>query len=559
MTRSNKRITPDRVTELSTCEVFVFGSNLQGQHYGGAARLAHECFGAQWGVGSGPTGRCYAIPTMHGSIEDIRPYVEEFCAYAQQHPNTRFLVTRVGCGIAGFSDEDIAPLFEKCSAMDNVSLPREWLPMVIPTYISSEVYPQGKAPTPAVVSEQMLRELCQQYAYQIGTCITERLPSIRIRYIVEEGLFGYKSLGDFFFLGEDLYVFDLDDAWAEAHNSEAVLQALGDECYGRGYAHRVLFAGVSTRVRDLNDELIYTGDVLELALGQEVHHTFALGDFDLEEKGGMQPIYAFILDNHYLSLEEALRSGYSLRRVGTVFYRLDWQETRSVNSRVLSFNLCAEEGVSLFRSTPSFISELEGCSAPEITASEYHCKVGAPNSSEGHKSKINSQQLGQIGEYLVAAKLIERGMNAFLANMSLKNCPMYDIVCVAPKGDRTALVQVKTTQERNIPTGFSLGNATKQTLQKRIVGPWVFVHRVEDQYRFFVLSRSEVIQLIYQSNDWYVNRWRGRKSPLNLNNVLGLNVSWLEGKGEPANDRHEAFDNPLLSSAEDCWDKIWQV
>ena len=59
-----KVVTPDHITHLSACEVFVFGSNLAGHHHGGAARMAHECFGAEWGVGVGPTGQCYAIPTM---------------------------------------------------------------------------------------------------------------------------------------------------------------------------------------------------------------------------------------------------------------------------------------------------------------------------------------------------------------------------------------------------------------------------------------------------------------------------------------------------------------
>lgn len=107
------RITPERITELSMCEVFVFGSNLEGQHHGGAARMACDRFGAEWGVGVGPTGKCYAIPTMHGGIEDIKPYVDDFVKYVKRHPNNRFLVTPIGCGIAGFKDEEIAPLFKE--------------------------------------------------------------------------------------------------------------------------------------------------------------------------------------------------------------------------------------------------------------------------------------------------------------------------------------------------------------------------------------------------------------------------------------------------------------
>ena len=104
---NRKRFIPDWVEHLSKCEVFVFGSNIEGMHMGGAARVAYEKFGAEWGVGDGPTGRCYAIPTMHGGLEAIRPYAEKFIAYAKTHPMNRFLLTRVGCGIAGFKDYDL--------------------------------------------------------------------------------------------------------------------------------------------------------------------------------------------------------------------------------------------------------------------------------------------------------------------------------------------------------------------------------------------------------------------------------------------------------------------
>ena len=85
--------TPRHITHLSKCEVFVFGSNLAGHHRGGAARMAHELFGAEWGVGSGPTGQCYAIPTMQGGIETIRPYVDEFIEYAKAHPMIQLLMS----------------------------------------------------------------------------------------------------------------------------------------------------------------------------------------------------------------------------------------------------------------------------------------------------------------------------------------------------------------------------------------------------------------------------------------------------------------------------------
>lgn len=89
--------------------------------------MAHELFGAEWGVGSGPTGQCYAIPTMQGGLETIRPYVDAFIEYAKAHPMNRFLVTRVGCGIAGFTDKQMAPLFYDAMFVPNITLPREWV------------------------------------------------------------------------------------------------------------------------------------------------------------------------------------------------------------------------------------------------------------------------------------------------------------------------------------------------------------------------------------------------------------------------------------------------
>ena len=118
-----RRVTPDRIESLRPDEVFVFGSNLQGQHMGGAARLAYERFGAIWGQGKGLQGQSYALPTMDLSLEEIAKYVEEFIWFADQHPELTFLVTRVGCGIAGFRDEQIAPLFANAFSLRNVFLP----------------------------------------------------------------------------------------------------------------------------------------------------------------------------------------------------------------------------------------------------------------------------------------------------------------------------------------------------------------------------------------------------------------------------------------------------
>ena len=122
-----KRFTPDNITELKGNEIFVFGSNLAGLHRGGAARAANLYFGAEWGVGVGLTGHCYAIPTMHGGVKDIKPYVDAFVKDAAKHTDKIFLVTKIACGIAGFKPNDIAPLFKECLAMENVYLPKEFV------------------------------------------------------------------------------------------------------------------------------------------------------------------------------------------------------------------------------------------------------------------------------------------------------------------------------------------------------------------------------------------------------------------------------------------------
>lgn len=115
--------TPECINSLSDNEVFVFGSNLRGWHQGGAAKHAHRYFGAIWGQGVGLQGQSYAIPTMQGDIDTIKPYVDEFIVFAKNHQELTFLVTRIGCGIAGFKDEEIAPLFIEALGYENIVLP----------------------------------------------------------------------------------------------------------------------------------------------------------------------------------------------------------------------------------------------------------------------------------------------------------------------------------------------------------------------------------------------------------------------------------------------------
>ena len=117
-----RRVASDRIATLGENEIFVFGSNIQGSHGGGAAWYAHKNFGAEWGVGEGLTGRTYALPTMEGPTS-LKHAVDNFIACAKQHPELTFLVTAVGCGIAGYRPNEVAPLFREATSLENVYLP----------------------------------------------------------------------------------------------------------------------------------------------------------------------------------------------------------------------------------------------------------------------------------------------------------------------------------------------------------------------------------------------------------------------------------------------------
>ena len=125
-----RNYTPENITHLEPDDIFVFGSNLEGMHMGGAARVAYEKFGAKWGQGVGIQGQSYAIPTMQGGVETIKPYVDEFINLAREWDQNTFYVTRIGCGIAGFTDEEIAPLFDEAYDLYNVRLPKSFADII---------------------------------------------------------------------------------------------------------------------------------------------------------------------------------------------------------------------------------------------------------------------------------------------------------------------------------------------------------------------------------------------------------------------------------------------
>lgn len=111
--------------------IFVFGSNLLGIHGAGAAGYARKELGAQLGIGEGPTGRTYALPTCYRpgepiTLQELAVYVDNFLRYAEKHPETRFFVSAVGCGIAGFTEDEVSYIFRELGTPDNCDLPVGW-------------------------------------------------------------------------------------------------------------------------------------------------------------------------------------------------------------------------------------------------------------------------------------------------------------------------------------------------------------------------------------------------------------------------------------------------
>ena len=120
------RITPARITNLNSGEIFVFGSNVDGFHNGGAAGYACRNFGAVYGNPIGPQGQCYAIPTVGTSSRDLYRHIEDFIDYAIAHPSLTFLVTAIGCGNGGYDPIDMALMFDRARHVNNISLPAEF-------------------------------------------------------------------------------------------------------------------------------------------------------------------------------------------------------------------------------------------------------------------------------------------------------------------------------------------------------------------------------------------------------------------------------------------------
>lgn len=169
---------------------------------------------------------------------------------------------------------------------------------------------------------------------------------------------------------------------------------------------------------------------------------------------------------------------------------------------------------------------------------------------------LSKSQKGAIGEHLVASKLLEYGLDVFMANMSINNTKSYDLLAVIPDTLKTYFIQVKFNSKRFFNAGLNIEQARdKSYLSQRIVGPWVFVDGSQaDKYDFYILSQQEVIDLLYQSHEWYWNDY-SRTKEIKPTSPAGFKLKWLKGENEDETKNHKAFLNPI-SDSKDRWDKI---
>ena len=173
-----------------------------------------------------------------------------------------------------------------------------------------------------------------------------------------------------------------------------------------------------------------------------------------------------------------------------------------------------------------------------------------------------NSRIGAIGEHMVMVQLFLQGWDAYNANASVTNREKIDIICIRDI-ESTSLVQVKTSYQSSFPIGMTLEQAQdRKYLEEHIIGPWVFVRATgkgcNTRFRYYVLSREQVTDLIYKSNDWYLNQVQ-RSKPVNKKSLCAIMEAWLTGNDYKAPRLNApVFENPLKGcTAEGAWNNIW--
>lgn len=184
---------------------------------------------------------------------------------------------------------------------------------------------------------------------------------------------------------------------------------------------------------------------------------------------------------------------------------------------------------------------------------------------------IQDNALGAVGEHQTLSRLLLLGYQAAITNLSVKNNEATDILCRDAQGGFVA-IQVKTTKGNSITAGFTHkdfyddnGNLDfikgKAFLQKKIVGPWVLVQiggsTVFPTFKFFILSPSQIQELIFDSEKWYLTGFSRANLPKGSGKIC-IPIPWLYGYGIPANSNHIEWNNPFSCvKFEDAWHNLW--
>ena len=186
---------------------------------------------------------------------------------------------------------------------------------------------------------------------------------------------------------------------------------------------------------------------------------------------------------------------------------------------------------------------------------------------------ISNQNKGAIGEYIVLSRLLLLGHDAAIANFTVNNVNGYDIFCRNNKIGMIRTIQVKTTTGGAFHVGMSHAPffdkegkvdmaQGRRFVESKIDSPWIFVDvsgtELQPVFRFFILSRKQIIDLILASEEWYLTGYQRNKHLSKNGNIL-IPHPWLEGVGVKASSKHIEFVNPLASvQLEDEWDNVWK-
>ena len=174
--------------------------------------------------------------------------------------------------------------------------------------------------------------------------------------------------------------------------------------------------------------------------------------------------------------------------------------------------------------------------------------------------ELTQEQKGKIGETAVMLELLKKGFNVININNSYPNYKNADLICMNANNGKSVMIQVKTGTTHNILTGFTSElDGTIQKLEESIIGPWVFVYMPDDKMsnmEFYILTREEVIELIYSSNKWYATEYYRK---LKKKYPVGVYVDWLEGGSSKATKLHPEYKSTLHQTSKDNWYKITEL